>query len=45
MTFPNHLIYLHTVLDLYACIAVALIGLVGAGMVGACVVLAFNKRR
>jgi len=45
MTFPNYLIYLHTVFDLYACIAVALTGLVGAGMVGAGVMLAFNKRR
>lgn len=45
MHFPNYLIYLYREYDLYACVLVATIALIGAGMVGAGLALAFTKRR
>ena len=45
MTYPNYLIYLHTGFDLYACIFVAAVAMIGAGMVGASIALALKNRR
>jgi hypothetical protein len=45
MTFPNYLIALHCVWDLYACFAVASIGLLGAFLCGMGVALKLTNRR